>query len=284
MVDAVVDTVEVDEKKGARRRVPRRWLAAAIIVLPIAASERWGGPLTIDRVRGGVSSAAEAASDRLGLDNDNQSAPQFELPAATAVVGPADAEDPAADAPQIHLTFDDGPHAVYTPQILDVLADHGATAVFFPVGDQVAGGTAILQRIAAEGHAIGNHTWEHDRLSGISPARFEDVVGRTQVAVAEATGVVPACLRPPWGKIDDRTASLAENAGLRLTMWTIDPRDWDEPGASSIVERVVAAADDGDIVLLHDGGGNQSQTVDALDRMLDELSDRGFRFTAIPGC
>jgi peptidoglycan/xylan/chitin deacetylase (PgdA/CDA1 family) len=276
----MVQTVGVDNETRKRRRIPRRWIAVAILVLPVAASERWDGPLTLDRIRGGASSVAEAASDRFGLDNHNQSAPQFERG------DDRDAADdpPRTDGPVIHFTFDDGPHPVYTSQILDVLADHDATAVFFPVGRQVAAGASSLQRAVAEGHRIGNHTWAHDRLAGASADRFDRVVGRTQVAVADATGMVPRCLRPPGGEIDGRTERLAQDSGLRLTMWTVDPQDWDEPGTSAIVERVLARAGDGDIVLLHDGGGTQSQTVTALDRILDDLSDRGFRFTAVPGC
>jgi peptidoglycan/xylan/chitin deacetylase (PgdA/CDA1 family) len=264
----VVDTVGVDDETRSRRRLPRRWLAVAVIVLPIAASERWGGPFTVDRVRGAVSSVAEAASDQFGLDNANQSAPS----------------DDSSVSPVIHLTFDDGPHAVFTPQVLDVLADQDATAVFFPIGNQVAGGAATLQRAVSEGHRIGNHTWAHNRLAGATADQFERVVGRTQVAVADATGTLPTCLRPPGGKVDGRTTELAANAGLRVTMWTVDPQDWDDPDASTIVDRVLARAGDGDIVLLHDGGGDQSQTVAALDRILDELANRGFRFTAVPGC
>lgn len=275
---AKVDKAGSPEK--SHRRFPRRWIAAVVIVTAIVASERWGGPLSLENIRSGVSSAAETVSDRFGLDNDDQSVDMPDPVVNVEVTAAA----PDGDGPVVYLTFDDGPHLAYTPQILDTLAEHDAKAVFFPIGNQVAAGTALLQRAVAEGHRVGNHTWNHDRLAGISTDRFNTVVGRTQSAIATAAGTTPVCLRPPGGKTDGRTAQLSHDAGLRVVMWTVDPSDWSTPGASAIADRVLEHAGDGDIVLLHDGGGDRAQTVEALDRILDELSDRGFRFPVLPGC
>ena len=141
-----------------------------------------------------------------------------------------------------------------------------------------------MRRTIAEGHRIGNHTWQHDALDGIDDTGFDQVVGRTQDAIEAVTGTTPRCLRPPGGAVGPDTASQAASAGLTVTMWTIDPHDWARPGSSTIVARVLERVGDGDIVLLHDGGGDRSQTVAALDRILDELSDRGYRFPPLPAC
>lgn len=225
----------------------------------VGASERWDGPFTASAIVSTTGRIAEAAVTKLS-------------------------SEPPGSAGEIHLTFDDGPHLTFTPQILDVLADHDATAVFYPIGNQVPGGAAMLRRAVEEGHRIGNHTWNHDDLRGIDDAGFERAVARTSEEIERATGVVPRCLRPPGGAVDDRTVARAEALGMSITLWTVDPADWRRPGAGEIVDRVSDVVHDGDIVLLHDGGGDRSQTVEALDDLLSELSRRGYVFTAVPGC
>jgi peptidoglycan/xylan/chitin deacetylase (PgdA/CDA1 family) len=240
-----------------RRRVPIRYIVVIVVVALVAGSERWDGPFTFEALqRAGASATGVAEAE----------------PVPTRVVG------------EIHLTFDDGPHVTWTPQILDVLAEHGATATFFPIGNQVEGGQDLMRRAVAEGHRIGNHTWDHDRLVRIDEAAFDGTVGRTTDAIRNATGLTPTCLRPPQGVIDEATRSLARSRGLTIEMWTIDPQDWNQPGSRAIVDAVVDRVTAGDVVLLHDGGGDRSRTVRALDRMLDRLDRAGFRFTALPGC
>ncbi len=185
---------------------------------------------------------------------------------------------------EVHFTFDDGPSLTNTGRILDVLAKHDATAVFFPIGNQVAGGAELLRRAVADGHRIGNHTWNHDSLDGISAAGFDATVGQTQAAIERATGVVPRCLRPPKGAIDADTRARAAELGMSVELWTVDPQDWRRPGGNAITLAVLDKVDDGDVVLLHDGGGSDDGTIAALDAILGELAGRGFRFTAIPGC
>ena len=234
-----------------------RYVIPAVAFALVMGSERWDGPFTFKALqRAGASAAGVASAD----------------PLADREVG------------DIHLTFDDGPHLTWTPEILDVLAEHDAVATFFPIGNQVDGGSALLRRAVTEGHRIGNHTWAHDRLVGIDATRFDDVVGRTSDAISEATGVSPTCLRPPGGEIDGSAQALARSRGLSVEMWTIDPQDWRGPGATAIVDHVVARVSAGDVVLLHDGGGDRSQTVTALDQLLSRLGRAGFTFAALPDC
>jgi len=239
------------------RRFPRRYRLLVVVLLAIGLSERFAGPFTVDAVGGTVAAAVNGVVDRLGGQ---------------------------PDAGEIHLSFDDGPSLEATPQILDILAKYDATAVFFPVGTQVDGGQAQLRRAVAEGHRIGNHTWNHDSLRGISALDFRSTVGRTQNAILNATGVAPTCLRPPGGRVDENARALAAAAGMSVELWTVDPEDWKRPGRAAIESGVVDQVESGAVVLLHDGGGDREQTVEALDGILDTLSDRGYRFTAMPGC
>lgn len=242
---------------GGKRRIPRRYVLLAVVLLAIGLSERYDGPFTVVAVGSTVGAAIDGVIDR------------FER---------------RPDLGEIHLTFDDGPSLDATPQVLDLLDKYDATVVFFPIGNQVDNGAALLRRAVEEGHRIGNHTWNHDSLLGISAPDFDSTVGRTQDVIERATGVAPTCLRPPGGKVDDNARALASAAGLSVELWTVDPQDWRREGPSTIEAGVVDLAEPGDVVLLHDGGGDREQTIAALDGILDRLSDAGYRFTAMPGC
>ena len=183
---------------------------------------------------------------------------------------------PAAEPGEVvYLTIDDGPHPVYTPQILEILARHNARATFFVVGYLVERYPALVERIVAEGHTVANHTWLHEDLTTLSKESFDQTVGRTQEILGEHA---TPCLRPPYGSRDAFTRDWAASHGLALALWTVDTFDWRNPGAATIANRIVAGATDGAIVSLHDGGGDRSQTVQALDDALDRLSDAGIRY------
>ena len=178
----------------------------------------------------------------------------------------------------VHLTFDDGPHPTYTPRVLDILARHGVRATFFVLGSLAENRPELMARIAAEGHTVANHTWNHDNLAGLPRASFDDTVGRTQAILAnQAT----PCLRPPYGSTDAFTRDWAASAGLDLVLWTVDTNDWRRPGAPVIADRIVQGATDKAIVLMHDGGGNRTQTVQGLELALNRLSGRGLRYEPV---
>ncbi len=197
---------------------------------------------------------------------------------------PEPAPSPPADGPVVHLTFDDGPNATYTPQVLDLLAAHDARATFFVVGEQVADHPDIAARIVDEGHAIGNHTWSHARLTEVPDATFAREILDTQAIVEEATGTTPSCLRPPFGARDETVNQGAADLGLEMAMWDIDPRDWERPGTDAIVDHVLAEIEPGAVVLLHDGFRDREQTVAATERLLEWLTGQGYRVTPMPGC
>ncbi|WP_419919176.1 polysaccharide deacetylase family protein [Candidatus Poriferisocius sp.] len=182
---------------------------------------------------------------------------------------------PGDDAPVVHLTFDDGPHPVYTPQVLDVLARYGVPATFFVLGSLAEKYPGIIQRILDEGHTIGNHTWNHESLAGLPHEQFDSTVGRTQALLGNRA---TSCLRPPYGLMDAFTRDWASGHGLTVALWNVDPEDWRSPPALAIAQHIVDHARDKAIILLHDGGDDRSQTVLGLDVALSDLSSRGFRF------
>ncbi len=197
-----------------------------------------------------------------------------------------DADDPAGfvtgaqimpdAATAMYFTFDDGPNPIYTPQVLEVLARHGAKATFFVLGSLAEQYPDLVERIVAEGHTVANHTWNHESLTGVSEETFNSTVGRTQELLG-AYGT--QCLRPPYGRFDASTEAWAQEHGLEIAKWNVDPKDWQQPPAAVIAESIVKHARAGAIVLLHDGGGNRSNTVRGLDLALERLADRDLSFT-----
>ncbi len=175
----------------------------------------------------------------------------------------------------VHLTFDDGPDPRYTPAILDILARYDAKVTFFVLGSLAEAHPELIERMVAEGHTVANHSWNHEDLTKLTHAEFNRSVGRTQEALGpHAT----SCLRPPYGALNSNTRAWAAELGLDLVLWTTDTRDWQKPGADIIAELIVEGAESSSPILLHDAGGDRTQTIEALDRALSELSGQGFSF------
>jgi peptidoglycan/xylan/chitin deacetylase (PgdA/CDA1 family) len=184
------------------------------------------------------------------------------------------------DGPKvIALTIDDGPSPVYTPQVLRVLHRYGVTAAFSMVGQNVAYYPAIAREVAAAGHLIVNHTWDHHNLRRLSARAVQDEISRASDAIHTATGQRPALFRAPYGNWSAAVFGCCAADGLTPLAWSVDPRDWARPGSRSIVRTVLSTTRTGSIILEHDGGGNRSQTVAALKIWLPALLDAGFRFT-----
>ena len=190
----------------------------------------------------------------------------------------------AAGAPlPVALTFDDGPWPHTTEQVLAVLAQRRAPATFFVVGRQVQRYPELVRRELAAGMTIGTHSYSHpqpfDRLAA-RRIRQEITRGRRTL---EPLGVRPVGFRPPGGAASATVVTAAERLGCRTVLWTVDPGDW-QPGvaADQLVQRVLAAARPGAIVLLHDGGGDRSATVAALPAIIDGLRRLGLTLTALP--
>jgi peptidoglycan-N-acetylglucosamine deacetylase len=190
----------------------------------------------------------------------------------------------------IALTFDDGPSRLYTPAILDVLRKKDVKASFFVLGTAAAMEPAVLKRIYEEGHDIGNHTFTHPDLSEIPSAQLDLELNATQRVLESKLGIRTVLFRPPFVRdIEPETSEQARTllASAALGYITIgqriDPLDWGRPGVDEIVRRTVSYANRriGNVVLLHDGGGDRSQTIAALPQIIDQLRADGYRFVTI---
>lgn len=181
--------------------------------------------------------------------------------------------------PVIAMTFDDGPHANLTPQLLDILSERRIRATFFVIGSRVAPHAAILSRIAAEGHEIGNHTWSHPSLSALGDGGILTEIDRTTRAIQDVVGRPPAVMRPPYGNLTGRQRQMVHaERNLPTILWSVDPEDWRRPGAGVVTSRIVTASHPGGIVLAHD---IQTGTVRAMPATLDTLIARGYEFVTV---
>src|SRR6202022_4409839 len=196
---------------------------------------------------------------------------------------------------KIALSFDDGPDPNFTPKILDILKEKQAPAAFFVIGSSANDALGLLYREYAEGHEIGNHTYTH-HWSDISKRQIDVELNVTERLMNSALGVKTLLFRPPYGidhqpETADEVALLpmAQSMGYLIVGARIDPHDWGEPGgvppapSSVIVQRVIeqARASTGNIVLLHDGGGDRSRTVVALPQIIDGLRAAGFSIVPV---
>lgn len=184
--------------------------------------------------------------------------------------------------PDIHLTFDDGPHPLSTRIILNVLKSKNAKATFFLVGKNVQTYPAITRQILAEGHVIGNHSFDHPVMILRSKRFVVDQLSRTENAIAAATSMKPRLFRPPYGFLDQWTAKIARQMGYEIVMWTTDPADFQRVAASDIVKRATSSAAGGSIILMHDNDATFDRIGEILTKVLDHLSQRGFAFSALP--
>jgi peptidoglycan/xylan/chitin deacetylase (PgdA/CDA1 family)/spore germination protein YaaH/GT2 family glycosyltransferase len=197
----------------------------------------------------------------------------------------------AADPKLIALTFDDGPDGKWTPQVLDVLERMNVPATFFVIGENALQHPALLNRMIADGDEIGNHSYTHPNFATISPTQTQLEMNATQRMVQAYTGRSMTLFRAPYfGDAEPTTldelgpALSAQRAGYTVVGLHVDPNDWQRPGTDAIVRQVldqVAAAtpvNSGNVVLLHDGGGDRSQTVAALPRIIAALRAHGYRF------
>ena len=184
-------------------------------------------------------------------------------------------------APVVYLTFDDGPHPTWTPRVLDVLDAYGVPATFFVLGLNATRFPEIVERMVAAGHEAENHTFDHIWLDKAPRDLFVAQVEAADEALHAAAGgrVDPiACLRPPYAAMNEHTRSLAAELGKSIVLWSVDTQDWRRPGEEQIVSHVLSNARPGAIILMHDGGGERSQTVAALDAVLEGLTGRGYAF------
>ena len=193
----------------------------------------------------------------------------------TPVPVAAPAEVTLDNPPLVALTFDDGPRSSTTGPLLDGLALREVPATFFLVGSRIPGNEDLVRRMAAEGHQIGIHTYDHVELKGLSRRDFDLQVGKTRALIASLAGEGNYWLRPPYGLLDKNAESWC---GGPVILWSVDPEDWKDDDIDRIVAAVVEHVSDGDIILLHDLFPSSAQ---AALRVVDTLLARGCCFVTV---
>ncbi len=196
----------------------------------------------------------------------------------------------AEKSKKLAITFDDGPDPKFTGAILDILAEKQVKACFFVIGANASSYPSILGRIYKEGHDIGNHTFTHPDLTAITHAQIELELNATQRLLEAELGINTLLFRPPYGEdlnpeTVDHAQALVTSTGLGYTTVgiTIDPHDWANLTKKQIVSEIIAQANrgEGNVILLHDAGGNRSQTIAALPELIDQLREQGYEFVTV---
>ncbi len=181
----------------------------------------------------------------------------------------------------IALTFDDGPNPPYTQQILSILKKNNIKATFFLVGENVKDYPLLARQEVAEGHAIANHTWSHSyRHFSLDGATHE--IDDTAALIDQTTGVKTSIFRPPGGFLHNGPADVAKSEKYFIAMWSADANDWKRPGVPTLVNNLLREVSPGGMALMHDGGGDRSQTVKALPQIISTLRNRGYKFLTVP--
>jgi cellulose synthase/poly-beta-1,6-N-acetylglucosamine synthase-like glycosyltransferase/peptidoglycan/xylan/chitin deacetylase (PgdA/CDA1 family) len=222
--------------------------------------------------------------------------PSDEVPEPLRTGGPLIGTDGAnltsRSAPDrtIVLTFDDGPDPTWTPKIMEVLRRNDVRATFFVTGVAAAQHPDVVEQLSRAGHEIGLHTFTHVPLNTAGSLRTKLELTQTQLVVAGDTGSSSRLVRPPYssspGALDNddlRTLRGLVDSGHLVVLSDLDTKDWTNPGVDPIVSAATPKGDKGAVVLMHDGGGNREQTVEALDRLIPTLKARGWRFNTVGG-
>lgn len=191
-------------------------------------------------------------------------------------------------AKEVVLTFDDGPDPAYTPQILDILDKHHIKGTFFVVGENALLHPKLVKRLHEEGHELGNHTFTHPDIASISPLRTKIELNANQRLIQEITGHSATLFRPPYvadanlsTKKDLLPVMRAQEMGYTTVGELIDSHDWQQLSSKEIVKQVLKQLPEGNVILMHDSGGDRSNTVKALPIIIEELKKRGYTFTTV---
>ncbi|MED1107850.1 glycosyltransferase [Bacillus paramycoides] len=191
---------------------------------------------------------------------------------------------------QVVLTFDDGPDPKYTPEILDILKENKIKAAFFVLGENAQLNTSIVKRIYDEGHEIGNHTFKHPNVANTSLLRTKVELNTTQRLIQEITGHSTVLFRPPYEADANPHSSdeilpilRAQNMNYTMVAEKVDPEDWAMPSTNELVKRALNPIykGEGNVILLHDAGGNRTHTVEALPMIIKDLKKHGYSFVTI---
>ncbi|RFB15337.1 polysaccharide deacetylase family protein [Bacillus sp. HNG] len=182
----------------------------------------------------------------------------------------------------VAFTFDDGPHPIYTPQILDIFKSVGGSATFFMVGEEMENHPELVKRVANEGHEIGNHTYSHPFLSKVNNEECLGEIERNEIVIEELVGQKPVLFRPPYFDYNDEVCRVLDKKGYSMIgAVNLDARDWEQPGVEHIFEASLKCVKKGSILIFHDGYGNRIQTVEAVRMLVQRMKDQGYHFVTV---
>lgn len=212
----------------------------------------------------------------LAVDKKNTDRNVRKEPVAEQTMAEADAgKNTGEESKKIALTFDDGPHPVYTPQMLRILKEKKIPATFFLLGQNVEKYGELVKKIAEEGHLIGNHTYHHVQITTLPAEQACEEIDRTSRLIEELTGEGTEYVRPPFGTWNE---GLEADLDLIPVMWTIDTLDWTTENVDWIVRQVMKNAEENGIILMHD---SYRSTVEAAERIIPLLEAEGFEFVTV---
>ena len=182
---------------------------------------------------------------------------------------------------KIAITFDDGPHPVYTDKVLSVLEQEGVPATFFTIGCNVEMYPTVVARIAEAGQEIGNHTYSHPQIKRITNDFLAEEIERTDHLLCTLGVPRPTLFRPPQGICPGDFMNVLKNTGKIAILWNVDTRDWAHTPSDEIVESVLSSISGGDIILFHDSVGGESTTIPAIKKLIPLLKERGYQFVTV---
>lgn len=188
----------------------------------------------------------------------------------------------SAQDKMIALTFDDGPEEYWTPKILDILKEKNVKATFFVIGQQVQKHPDMLRRIYAEGHVIGNHTFDHTNLTKIDAQQVDQEIEKCASTINEIVGKTPRLVRPPFGFHNEPVDNIVYSKNRIIILWSLDTEDWKGLDAATIKGRILPKIQNGYIVLQHDGVNPKlGGSIQALPDIIDGLKTKGYTFVTV---
>ncbi|GGF78223.1 hypothetical protein GCM10007301_42760 [Azorhizobium oxalatiphilum] len=239
--------------------------------------------VTMPAVNSGTAATGQATAGGIAAAASPVFAPPVFGPQATpapeAPKGPASYRSAEVDGPYIAITFDDGPNPETTPKLLKMLEARGIKATFFMLGSNAVANPDVVRAVAAAGHEIGNHSWNHPQLPKLTEAAVDKQIEDTNAAIQNVIGKKPIYLRPPYGAMTPALQRHVEQKyGMSLIYWSVDPLDWKIRDAESIYNQITTHVRPGSIILAHD---IHATTVSAMPRVLDALIAKGYKFVTV---
>lgn len=264
------------------RLAPPVRAAAGLVVLALVTMSAGCAPTTRSvgaaPAKSGPSTSVTAPTGPDSVAATTPSAPATASAPATSAAGRAGGLPPGGP---VALTFDDGPDPTWTPQILAVLKENHIKATFFEIGKEVRANPRIARMVLAAGMVIGDHTESHLDLRKASAAVVTAQIKDGAADIQRITGEHVTYFRFPYGAITPRVRTIATGLGLKVVSWDLDTEDWKKPEANWIVRHVIDLVHPGEIILMHDGGGDRSRTVAALKAIIARLKAHSYRFVTL---